>query len=53
MVVAERARAGVDERLEFEAAFRDVSRSAFLLARQLGRDTDGAADAVQEAALRA
>ena len=53
MVVAERAGARVDERLAFEASFRDVSRSAFLLARQLGRDTEGAADAVQEAALRA
>src|SRR2546426_10135188 len=37
---------------EFEAAFRQVSRSAFLLARQLGRGTDEALDIVQEAALR-
>jgi RNA polymerase sigma-70 factor (ECF subfamily) len=37
---------------EFEADFRQVSRSAFLLARQLGRTTDEALDVVQEAALR-
>jgi RNA polymerase sigma-70 factor, ECF subfamily len=43
----------VDERSEFEAAFMDVRRSAFLLARHLGRDTEGATDIVQEAALRA
>jgi RNA polymerase sigma-70 factor (ECF subfamily) len=43
----------VDERSDFEAAFREASRSAFLLARHLGRDTDAASDAVQEAALRA
>lgn len=43
----------VDERGEFEAAFSDVRRSAFLLARHLGRDTDAASDIVQEAALRA
>src|SRR5690348_13901255 len=53
MVIAQRAGARVDERHAFEASFREVSRSAFLLARQLGRDTEGAADAVQEAALRA
>jgi RNA polymerase sigma factor (sigma-70 family) len=41
------------ERHDFEVAFNDVSRSAYLLARQLGRDTDGARDVVQEAALRA
>ena len=43
----------VDERREFEANFRLVSRSAFLLARQLGRTTDQARDIVQDAALRA
>ena len=43
----------VDERGEFEAAFREVRRSAFLLARHLGRDTEAATDIVQEAALRA
>ena len=37
---------------EFAAAFRQVSRSAFLLARRLGRGTDEALDIVQEAALR-
>ena len=42
-----------DERGEFEAAFDEVRRSAFLLARHLGRDTEAARDAVQEAALRA
>ena len=42
-----------DERGEFEAAFDDVRRSAFLLARHLGRDTEAARDVVQEAALRA
>jgi len=41
-----------DDPREFEAAFRQVSRSAFLLARQLGRSTDEAMDIVQEAALR-
>ena len=53
MVVAETPRVRIDERAEFDAAFREVSRSAFLLARHLGRDTDAAADAVQDAALRA
>jgi DNA-directed RNA polymerase specialized sigma24 family protein len=43
----------VDERSEFEAAFTEVRRSAFLLARHLGRGTDAATDIVQEAALRA
>ena len=43
----------VDERGEFEAAFGEVRRSAFLLARHLGRDTEAATDIVQEAALRA
>jgi DNA-directed RNA polymerase specialized sigma24 family protein len=43
----------VDERREFEVDFKAVSRSAFLLARQLGRNTDAARDVVQEAALRA
>lgn len=42
-----------DESREFEAAFRQVSRSAFLLARHMGRRTDEAMDTVQEAALRA
>jgi len=42
-----------DERREFELSYREVSRSAFLLARHLGRDTDAASDIVQEAALRA
>jgi len=41
-----------DQIEEFEEAFRQVSRSAFLLARQLGRGTDEALDIVQEAALR-
>ena len=41
-----------DQVEEFEAAFRQVSRSAFLLARQLGSRTDEALDIVQEAALR-
>jgi DNA-directed RNA polymerase specialized sigma24 family protein len=43
----------VDERSDFEAAFSEVRRSAFLLARHLGRDTEAATDIVQEAALRA
>jgi RNA polymerase sigma-70 factor (ECF subfamily) len=51
--VASRTMSDVDEREDFEAAFRQVSRSAFLLARHLGRDTDAARDVVQEAALRA
>jgi RNA polymerase sigma-70 factor, ECF subfamily len=51
--VASRSASDVDDRADFEAAFREVSRSAFLLARHLGRDTDGAKDVVQEAALRA
>ena len=42
-----------EARREFELEFRAVSRSAFLLARNLGRDTDAASDIVQEAALRA
>jgi len=41
-----------DQAEEFAAEFRQVSRSAFLLARQLGRGTDEALDIVQEAALR-
>jgi len=41
-----------DEPRQFETAFRQVSRSAFLLARQLGRSTQEAQDIVQEAALR-
>jgi RNA polymerase sigma-70 factor (ECF subfamily) len=43
----------VDEGEQFELSFREVSRSAFLLARQLGHTTDQARDIVQEAALRA
>lgn len=43
----------VDERADFESAFNEVRRSAFLLARHLGRDTEAATDIVQEAALRA
>ena len=43
----------VDEPREFELAFRQVSRSAFLLARHMGRRTDEAMDIVQDAALRA
>jgi DNA-directed RNA polymerase specialized sigma24 family protein len=42
-----------DSRHDFELEFGQVSRSAFLLARHLGRDTDAARDVVQEAALRA
>jgi len=42
-----------EARREFELEFAEVSRSAFLLARHLGRDTDAARDVVQEAALRA
>jgi DNA-directed RNA polymerase specialized sigma24 family protein len=42
-----------DARRVFELEFGQVSRSAFLLARHLGRDTDAARDVVQEAALRA
>src|ERR1700756_5729205 len=42
-----------DTRREFELEFRQASRSAFLLARHLGRDTDAAKDVVQDAALRA
>ena len=38
---------------DFEAAFREVSRSAFLLARQLGHGPEEAQDIVQEAALSA
>jgi RNA polymerase sigma-70 factor (ECF subfamily) len=51
--VASRTTSDLDEREDFEAAFRQVSRSAFLLARHLGRDTEAATDVVQEAALRA
>ena len=47
------AAAQVDEGSEFEASFSEVRRSAFLLARHLGRDTEAATDIVQEAALRA
>jgi DNA-directed RNA polymerase specialized sigma24 family protein len=45
--------AEADARGVFEAEFRQVGRSAFLLARHLGRDTEAASDVVQEAALRA
>ena len=38
---------------DFELELGQVSRSAFLLARHLGRDTEAARDVVQEAALRA
>jgi RNA polymerase sigma factor (sigma-70 family) len=41
-----------DDSRDFEASFRLVNRSAFLLARQLGRTTDESMDIVQEAALR-
>lgn len=41
-----------DDSRDFEASFRLVSRSAFLLARQLGRTTEESMDIVQEAALR-
>jgi DNA-directed RNA polymerase specialized sigma24 family protein len=41
-----------DEAAEFQAAFERTSRSAFLLARQMGRTTEEAKDIVQEAALR-
>lgn len=42
-----------DQAYQFDAAFREASRSAFLLARQLGRGPEEARDVVQEAALRA
>jgi RNA polymerase sigma-70 factor, ECF subfamily len=47
------ATAETDSRRDFELQFGLVSRSAFLLARHLGRDTDAARDVVQDAALRA
>ena len=47
------ASAEAEAQREFELEFGEVSRSAFLLARHLGRDTDAARDVVQEAALRA
>jgi RNA polymerase sigma-70 factor, ECF subfamily len=59
MVTAKNAADPSPDRLDasesnrFEAAFREVSRSAFLLARQLGRRPEEARDIVQEAALRA
>lgn len=40
------------EAVEFQAAFERTSRSAFLLARHMGRTTEEAKDIVQEAALR-
>lgn len=42
-----------DARREFELEFRQVGRSAFLLARHLGRDTEAASEVVQEAGFRA
>lgn len=48
-----KAETAADDPREFEAAFRQVSRSAFLLARQLGRRPEESLDIVQEAALRA
>jgi RNA polymerase sigma-70 factor (ECF subfamily) len=48
-----RTEAIADQAYQFEAAFREASRSAFLLARQLGRGPEEARDVVQEAALRA
>ena len=41
-----------NEALEFQAAFERTSRSAFLLARHMGRAPEEAKDIVQEAALR-
>jgi DNA-directed RNA polymerase specialized sigma24 family protein len=41
-----------EEAAEFQAAFERTSRSAFLLARHMGRTTEEAKDIVQEAALR-
>jgi hypothetical protein len=41
-----------EEAVEFQAAFERTSRSAFLLARHMGRTTEEAEDIVQEAALR-
>src|SRR6266849_10829047 len=41
-----------DDTRDFESSFRLVNRSAFLLARQLGRTTEESMDIVQEAALR-
>jgi RNA polymerase sigma-70 factor (ECF subfamily) len=38
---------------DFERGYRQTARSAFLLARQLGRSTEEASDIVQEAAMRA
>lgn len=43
----------IEEQVEFEVAYCQVTRSAFLLARHLGRRTDEATDIVQDAALRA
>jgi DNA-directed RNA polymerase specialized sigma24 family protein len=43
----------IEEQHEFEVAFGQVRRSAFLLARHVGRGTDESADIVQDAALRA
>lgn len=57
MVIQQPAESGLrdadrDEAAEFQAAFERTSRSAFLLARQMGRTTEEAKDIVQEAALR-
>jgi DNA-directed RNA polymerase specialized sigma24 family protein len=41
-----------EDAVEFQAAFERTSRSAFLLARHMGRTTEEAQDIVQEAALR-
>jgi RNA polymerase sigma-70 factor, ECF subfamily len=50
---AESSDTGANAAEEFENAFRKASRSAFLLARQLGRSAEDARDIVQEAATRA
>ena len=57
MVIQQRADSSLrdadrEEAVEFQAAFERTSRSAFLLARHLGRTTEEAKDIVQEAALR-
>ncbi|HXN05389.1 MAG TPA: RNA polymerase sigma factor [Candidatus Acidoferrum sp.] len=57
MVIQQPAESGLldadrEEAVEFQAAFERTSRSAFLLARHMGRTTEEAQDIVQEAALR-
>ena len=57
MVIQQPAESGLrnadqEEAAEFQTAFERTSRSAFLLARHLGRTTEEAKDIVQEAALR-